>query len=171
MEYIPNFIFNLKNILVTWEQFAQSISTQYSCFENQGWFVTLKKIGHPAFWKKNRVQKTKVIVIPNVKRQPVLFSFWITMTLFFFASCFLQKRRVQKNRVFVNQKEKRPDYLFSFWITMTLVFCTLFFFQKSWCPIFLSGSQTDPGFQNKNSGYRLTGRMSERGQETILFSI
>ena len=28
---------------------AQSICTHYSCFENQGRFVTLKKIGHPAF--------------------------------------------------------------------------------------------------------------------------
>ena len=52
MEYIPNIIFNLKNILVTWEQFAQSISTQYSCFENQGWFVTLKKLGTLLFEKK-----------------------------------------------------------------------------------------------------------------------
>ena len=31
---------------------AQSICTQYSWFENQGRFVTLKKIRHPAFWKK-----------------------------------------------------------------------------------------------------------------------
>ena len=31
---------------------AQSICTHYSCFENQGQFVTLKKIGHPAFLKK-----------------------------------------------------------------------------------------------------------------------
>ena len=30
------------------------------------------------------------------------------------------------------------------------------FFQKAGCLIF---SQTDPGFQNKNSGYRLTGRV------------
>ena len=31
---------------------AQSICTHYSCFENQGRFVTMKKIGHPAFFKK-----------------------------------------------------------------------------------------------------------------------
>ena len=49
---------------------AQSICTQYSCFENQGRFVTLKKNR-----AKNRVQKTKVIVIQKEKRQPGLFSF------------------------------------------------------------------------------------------------
>ena len=31
---------------------TQSICTHYSCFENQGRFVTLKKIRQPAFWKK-----------------------------------------------------------------------------------------------------------------------
>ena len=41
---------------------------------------------------------------------------------------------------------------------MTLVFCTLLF-EKSRVPNFFSVSQTDPGFQNKNSGCRLTGRM------------
>ena len=55
------------------------------------------KIGHHAFWKsgtlffeKNRVQKTKVIVIQKENRQPGLFSFWIENDLFFSAS-FLQK--------------------------------------------------------------------------------
>ena len=33
------------------EPVAQSICTHYSCIENQGRFVTLKKIGHPAFFK------------------------------------------------------------------------------------------------------------------------
>ena len=32
-------------------------------------------------------------------------------------------------------------------------------FSKSRVPNFFSGSQTDPGFQNKNSGCRLTGRL------------
>ena len=41
---------------------------------------------------------------------------------------------------------------------MTLVICTLFFFKKQGARFF-SGLQTDPGFQNKNSGYRLTGRL------------
>ena len=31
------------------QSLAQSICTHYSCFEYQGWLVTLKKIGHPAF--------------------------------------------------------------------------------------------------------------------------
>jgi len=68
------------------------------------------------------------------------------------------KSRVQKNRVVVFQKEKRPVCLFSFWITMTLVFLHPVIFKKqgAW---FFSGSQTDPGFQNKNSGCRLTGRI------------
>ena len=41
-------------------------------------------------FKKNRVQKTKVIVIQKENRQPGLFSFWIENDLFFSAS-FLQK--------------------------------------------------------------------------------
>ena len=66
-----------------------------------------------------------------------------------------KKSRVQKNRVIVIQKEKRPDCLFSFWITTTRFFCTQLFFG----PDLFSGSQTDPCFQNKNSGCRLTGRL------------
>ena len=63
---------------------AQSICTHYSSFENQGRFVTLQKNRAPGFLKKaGRVQKTKVIVIQKEKRQPGLFSFWITMTPFF----------------------------------------------------------------------------------------
>ena len=42
---------------------------------------------------------------------------------------------MQKNRVIVIQKEKKP---------------------------FFSGSQTDPCFQNKNSGCRLTGRLASK---------
>ena len=68
----------------------------------------------------------------------------------------VQNVDIKKNRVIAIQKEKRPDCLFSFWVTMTLVFGTLLF-SKSRVPYFFSGSQTDPGFQNKNSGYRLTG--------------
>ena len=68
------------------------------------------------------------------------------------------KNQIQNMDLKKDQKEKRPDCLFSFWITMTLVFCTLLF-SKSWVPNFFSGSQTDPGFQNKNSGCRLTGRL------------
>ena len=69
-----------------------------------------------------------------------------------------KKSRVPKNRVIVIQKENRQPGLFSFGITMTLIFCTLIFFG----PDFFSGSQTDPCFQNKNSGCRLTGRMTHK---------
>jgi hypothetical protein len=67
-----------------------------------------------------------------------------------------KKSRVPKNRVILIQKENRQPGLFSLEITMTLILCTLLFFG----PDFFSGSQTDPCFQNKNSGCRLTGRMS-----------
>ena len=54
-------------------------------------------------------------------------------------------------------KREEAAALFSFWIIMTLFFAPCFLH-----PIFLtwffSGSQTDPCFQNKNSGCKLTGR-------------
>ena len=68
------------------------------------------------------------------------------------------KSRLKKNGSFFIQKEKRQGCLFSFLITMTLFFCTLLL--KAGCLIFFSGSQTDPCFQNKNSGFTLTGRLS-----------
>ena len=49
------------------------------------------KIGHPAFWK-NRVQKTKVIVIQKEKRQPGLFFFWIKNDPVFFSLLFAKSR-------------------------------------------------------------------------------
>jgi hypothetical protein len=68
---------------------AQSICTHYSCFENQGQFV--KKSGNLLF-EKNRVQKTKAIVIQKEKTQPGLFSFTITITLFFCTQLFAKSR-------------------------------------------------------------------------------
>ena len=50
-----------------------------------------KKLGTLLF-EKSRVQKTKVIVIQKEKRQPGLFSFWITMTLFFCTLLFAKSR-------------------------------------------------------------------------------
>ena len=67
---------------------AHSICTHYSCFENMGWFVTLKKIRSKIWTWKKQVAKNRVIVIQKEKRQPGLFSFWITMILFY-APCFL----------------------------------------------------------------------------------
>ena len=87
----------------------------------------------PYFLKKNRVQKTKVVVIQKEKRQPGIFSFWITMTLFFCTLLFA-KSRVQKNQ----GQEKRQGCLFSFWKTMTLIFAPCFF-QKAGRPIFFQG--------------------------------
>ena len=55
---------------------------------------------------------------------------------------------------------KKPG-LFSFWITMTLFF-TSCFLQPIFWTWFFSGLQTDPCFQNKNSGCRLTGWMCFR---------
>ena len=74
---LEGFIFD--NILLcSTNTVAQSICTQYSCFENQGRFVTLKKIGHPAFFAKNQGHCYS-------KREEAAWSllFWITMTLFF----------------------------------------------------------------------------------------
>ena len=42
--------------------------------------------------QKSRMQKTKVGVIQKEKKQPVLFSFWITMTLFFCTLLFCKKQ-------------------------------------------------------------------------------
>ena len=42
---------------------TQSICTHYSCFENMGRFVTLKKIRSKIWVTKSRVQKNRVIVI------------------------------------------------------------------------------------------------------------
>ena len=57
-------------------------------------------------------------------------------------------------------KREEAAALFSFWIIMTLFFAPCFLH-----PIFLtwffSGSQTDPCFQNKNSGDRLTGQQTK----------
>ena len=52
-------------------------------------FRVWKKSGPKYGSEKSRVQKSRVIVIQKEKRQPGLFSFWITMTLFF-APCFFQ---------------------------------------------------------------------------------
>ena len=48
----------------------------YSCFENQGRFVTLKKKLGTLLFENSRVQKNKVIIIQKKKRQPGLFFFW-----------------------------------------------------------------------------------------------
>jgi hypothetical protein len=65
---------------------AQSICTNYSCFENMGWFVPLKKKLGP----KYGVQKA------GCKKQGHCYS----------------KR--EEARVIVIQKEKRPGCFFSF---------------------------------------------------------
>ena len=97
---------------------AQSICTHYSCFENQGRFVTLKKTGHPAFWKKQ-----------GAKNQ---------------GHCYSKREEAAWSLLFLNNND--PGFLHpAFWKK-----------QGAW---FFSGSQTDPGFQNKNSGCRLTGRL------------
>jgi hypothetical protein len=43
-------------------------------------------------FEKNRVQKTKVIVIQKEKRQPGLFSFWIKDDPVFFSLLFAKSR-------------------------------------------------------------------------------
>ena len=62
---------------------AQSICTHYSCFEIMGRFATLKKNRVQNMGCKKQGAKNRVIVIQKERRQPGLFSFWITMTLFF----------------------------------------------------------------------------------------
>ena len=91
---------------------AQSICTHYSCFENQGRFVTLKKKLGILLFSKSRVQKTRVIVIQKEKRQPGLFSFWITMTLLF-CTLFFAKSRVPDISKVPDPKKisSRPDKL------------------------------------------------------------
>ena len=71
------------------------------------------------------------------------------------------KKAGSKNRVIVIQKEKRQPDLFSCWMTMALFFSPCFFHVHILDLIF-SGSQTDPCFQKKNSGCRLTGRVCKK---------
>ena len=66
------------------------------------------------------------------------------------------KNQGEKNRVIVIQKEKRQHGLFSMFLY------TLLFFRSIFWTWFFSGSQTDPCFQNKNSGCRLTGQLKEK---------
>ena len=65
---------------------AESICTHYSKLSGQPDIFlgsgTLKKLGTLLF-AKSRVQKNRVNVIQKEKRSGCLFSFWITMTLFF----------------------------------------------------------------------------------------
>ena len=62
---------------------AQSICTHYCWFEYMDPFATLIKIGC-----KKQGAKNRVIVTQKEKSSGCLFSFWITVTLFF-APCFL----------------------------------------------------------------------------------
>ena len=75
-------------------------------------------------------------------------------------------KKLRAKEGYVIQKEKITGCLFSFWVTMTLVldptFCNPHF-----GPSF-SGSQTDPYFQNKNRGFRLTRKLySKRISESL----
>ena len=78
----------------------------------------------------------------------------------------LKKSWGQKNKVIVVQKEKRPGCFLSFWITMTRFFAP-YFFQVHILNLIFLGSQTDPCIQNKNSGCRLTWRMSTDKRQNI----
>ena len=60
------------------------------------------------------------------------------------------KKQGAKNRVIVIQKEKRR---------LALFFASCFLQPTFWT--FFTGSQTDPCFQNKNIGYKLTGRVGK----------
>ena len=91
---------------------AQSTCTHYSCFENQGQFVTLKKKSGTLLFSKSTMQKTRVIVIQKEKRQPGLYSFWITMTLFFCTLIFAKGRVPDISKVPDPKKiSGRPDRL------------------------------------------------------------
>ena len=70
------------------------------------------------------------------------------------------KKQGENNRVIVIQKEKKPPSLFPLWIKMTLYFALCFMQPIFWT--FFTGLQTDPFFQNKISGCRLTGQVSWR---------
>ena len=69
--------------------------------------------------------------------------------------CWVQKAGCKKQG-HCYSKEKRPGCLLSFWITMTVFFAPCFL-HLIFCTQFFSGCQTDPCFQNENSGCRLTG--------------
>ena len=54
---------------------AQSICTHYSCFENQGRFVTLKKNRAPSFLKKAGCKKLRSLLFKKRKDQAASFLF------------------------------------------------------------------------------------------------
>jgi hypothetical protein len=59
-------------MITSLDTIAQSICTHYSCFENMGRFVTLKK---NQVQKKAGCKKNRVVVIQKEKRQSGFFSF------------------------------------------------------------------------------------------------
>ena len=97
---------------------AQSICTHYSCFENMGRFVTLKKIRSKIWTWKNQVAKKQ-------------------------GHCYSKREKAAWPLLFLNNN----DNVFAPW-----------FFQVHILHLIFLGSQTDPCFQNKNSGCRFTGR-------------
>ena len=60
---------------------SQSAPTVYSCFENMGRFVTLKKRRYPKYGLQKAKCKKQGYCYQKQKRQPCLFSFWIMRTL------------------------------------------------------------------------------------------
>ena len=108
----------------------QSICTHYSCFENLGGFVTLKKIRSKVFDQNKIRSKVWTWKKQGAKKQ---------------SHCYSKREEARLPFLFLNKT--------------TLFFCTLLFSGPYFGPDFFSGSQTDPCFQNKNSGCRLTGRL------------
>ena len=101
---------------------AQSICTHYSCFENMGRFVTLKK---------NQVQNMD-LKKAGCKNQGNFYS---------------KREETRLPLLFLNNNDP--------------AFCNLLFSGTYFGPDFFSLSQTDPCFQNKNSGWKLTGRWAQ----------
>ena len=93
-----SFLYNFAKVKIKSFECPKSKSVTQSPSQSAPTILVLKtrvglwhweKIGHPVFWIKQGA-KNKVIFIQKEKRPGWLFSFWITMALFF-APCFLKK--------------------------------------------------------------------------------
>ena len=144
--------------------FKQWLSVCTLCFWNPNWSHKHNRLATACefcLWFVDLKNASLENIVAQSICTPLFYfirSAWYFFRVWNLKKIWVVKCKVQKNKVIVSQKEKRQPGLFSFWITMTLFFHLAFIRSIFWT-WFFSGSQTDPCFQNKNSGYRFTGQI------------
>ena len=137
-----------KNLGVNFRPCSEAIS---SLGVRSPWLITwMRKLVHTrpfcfTFSYFHAIDQSICTLISNLSGQPDIFQ-GLELSKFMAPKYGVQKNRVQK----------------------TGGFCNLFFHPIFWTLLF-SCSQTDPGLQNKNSGCRLTGRMTLKFLDLINF--